>query len=205
MARNKKTASENADDTWVCRICGKEFPEPKEGKKNGGRRYIAVNVPKIWKPWLDEALAKPEIGRTLERRGFTRSHSGLGSWIIYRFLAENTSFRFEYWWTHPIHATIMDYHLLRQMPIFPKLTGEPKFHLYCSYDDSIDCEHVQFAKTIPEIVERLHKTWTEVQIKGKQSEETMALQEMQRERATVKGKASVEFRDGHFIVEPSKE
>ncbi len=60
------------------------------------RKYIAVNVPKGWKPYFDELMDREEVVRQMEMDGFKPTYSGLGCWIIYRYLMDYTDFRFEH-------------------------------------------------------------------------------------------------------------
>lgn len=125
------------------------MPETKKKKK----RYIDVNLPREWQLYLDEALKKPEIKKELEIGNFSKTYSGLGAWVIRRFLVDNTSFRMQYFNTYEDHATIIDNRIRRIIDLYPKPNGE----LWCEHCDRTDCEHVQFALTVPEIAEPLKK------------------------------------------------
>ena len=111
------------------------------------RGYVAVNVPNQWEPYLKELLAKPEIQKNLELSNQTKTYSGLGAWIIWRFLVDNTSFRFEHFNTKEDHITIIDNQIRRTIDIYPKKPNQ----LWCDYDQCNDCDHVAFALTIEEV------------------------------------------------------
>ena len=118
------------------------------------RNYIDVNLPKEWKPFLDEAKANIKIQKQLETKGFSKTYSGLGSWIIHEFLVDNTSFRFQHINTDDRHITIQDNKIKHVFDIHIK---ENPNRLWCEYCDSIDCEHITFAYTIAEVREVLKK------------------------------------------------
>ena len=116
--------------------------------------YVDVNVPRELEPYLKEALENPEIQKELEIGRFRKTYSGLGTWIIQRFLVERTSFHFQHFKTYNGRAAIVDNKLRRLINIYPKLiAGELGF--WCEYCDSTDCEHVEFARTVPEIMRLL--------------------------------------------------
>lgn len=117
------------------------------------RPYIDINVPRDWESYLDEALKKVEIQKKLEIDRFSPTRSGLGTWIISEFLIEHTNFRFKHINTLEKHVTIYDKKMHRYIDIYPK---EPN-QLWCELCDSIDCEHVKFAFTVPEAREGLRK------------------------------------------------
>ena len=117
------------------------------------KRYIDVNVPRELEPYLKEALEKPEVQKELEIGRFTKTYSGLGVWLIHRFLVDKTSFRLQHFKTYNSRATIVDNRLRRLIDIYPKPTGE----LWCEHCDSTDCEHVKFGHTVPEIMKLLEE------------------------------------------------
>ena len=123
------------------------------------KRYIDVNVPREWEQYLTEALKKPEIQKQLKMNHFTKSYSGLGSWIIREFLIAHTGFHFQHFKTYenPIpRATIVDNKIRRLITLYPK-EKESGVELWCEHCDSTDCEHVKFALTVPSIKNLLKK------------------------------------------------
>ena len=114
------------------------------GKK---RKYIDVNLPQQWGPYLKEALTKPEVQKNLELANQTKTYSGLGAWIIWSYLVDNTSFRFQHLNTKENHITIIDNKLRRTIDIYPKEPNE----LWCEYDQSNSCDHVSYTLTIEEV------------------------------------------------------
>jgi hypothetical protein len=119
----------------------------------GKKKYIDVNVPKQWEPYLQEALEKLEIQKQLEINDFTQTYSGLGSWIIREFLLDKTSFRFEHINTKEDHITILDKRIRRVVDVYPREENV----LWCGYCSRSDCEHAAFAVTIPEVRKVLEK------------------------------------------------
>jgi len=123
------------------------------------KRYIDVNIPREWGPYLTEALEKPEIKKQLEMNRFTKSYSGLGSWIIHEFLIAHTGFRFQHFKTYlnPIpRVAIVDNKIRRLINLYPK-KKESGTKLWCEHCDSTDCEHVKFALTVPSTSKILKK------------------------------------------------
>jgi len=127
------------------------LPEPKK------KEYLGVNVPREWEPFLNEALENVEIRKKLEIDGFSKTYSGLGSWIIKQFLLEKTSFHLQHFNTYEDHATIIDNKLRRMIDISIRRIGEREFDLFCQHCEKTTCEHVKFALTVPEIMEHLKK------------------------------------------------
>ena len=118
------------------------------------RPYISVNVPREWEPFLNEALEFPEVLKGLEVSQRDRLPSSLGVWIIEQWLIENTQFRFEHFNTFENYATIKDKkEPNRLFDVYPKNDGK----LWCENCDSIECEHVKYALTVPKVVESLRK------------------------------------------------
>jgi hypothetical protein len=117
------------------------------------RSYIAVNVPNAWEQYLLELLAEPNIQKNLELGGQTNTYSGLGAWIIWEFLVNNTSMRFQHLNTKENHITIIDNQIRRTVDIYPKEPNE----LWCEYDQANDCDHVKYALTIEEVRKVLTK------------------------------------------------
>lgn len=123
-------------------------------KKKVKRAYIDVNVPRGWEPYLNEALELPEVQKALEIASRDSKPSSLGVWIIEQWLIDKTNFRFEHFNTYEDHVTIKD----KKFPnclfdIFPKPNGQ----LSCQNCDSIDCEHVQYVLTLPDVMNDLEK------------------------------------------------
>jgi len=118
-----------------------------------------VNVPREWEQFLNEALELPEVLKGLELSGRDRKPSSLGVWIIEQWLINKTRFRFEHFNTFENYATIKDKKFPNRLyDIYPKDDGQ----LWCENCDSTDCEHVKFARTVPEIIEPLRKKgWKE--------------------------------------------
>lgn len=117
------------------------------------KNYIDVNLPKDWEPYLKELLQNIEVQNKLEIDHFSKTYSGLGCWIISEYLIKNTFFRFKHVNTRESHITIFDRQIHRYLDIYPK---EPE-QLWCEFDDSTDCLHVQYAFTIPEARDGLKK------------------------------------------------
>lgn len=117
------------------------------------RNYIDVNLPKEWKPFLDEALANKRVNAQIVNRGYTETHSGLGKWIIWEYLIEHTSFRFIHINTNDRQITIQD---RRTGTIFDVHIREPQ-QLWCEVCDKTDCEHVHHVFTIEEVRTVLHR------------------------------------------------
>lgn len=125
----------------------------KMGKK---RKYIDVNLPENWEPYLKEALQNPEIRKNLELANLSQTYSGLGVWVVRAFLVDKTSFRMQHLNTKEDHITIIDNKLRRTVDIFPRKPDE----LWCAYDETNDCEHISFALTIEEVRKTLkQKGW----------------------------------------------
>ena len=118
------------------------------------RKYIDVNLPKEWQPFLDEALANLKIQKQLESKSFSRTYSGLGRLITRMFLVENTSFRFQHINTDDRHITIQDNKINHVFDVHIK---ENPNELWCEYCDSTECEHIPFCYTIPEVKKVLKK------------------------------------------------
>ncbi|MDH5481575.1 MAG: hypothetical protein OEY22_01655 [Candidatus Bathyarchaeota archaeon] len=116
--------------------------------KQKGRPYIAVNLPRNWEEFLDEALQDIRIQKELELKGFSKTHSGLGVWIINDFLVNNTSFRFEHLNTQLDKITIVDRKINRVVDVYVRDQGK----LYCGHDCVFDCDHIKFAKQVSEVV-----------------------------------------------------
>lgn len=115
------------------------------------RKYMDVNVPRQWEPYFKEELAKPEIQKSLELSNQSVTYSGLGVWIIWSYLVEKTSFRFQHLNVKDNHITIIDNKLRRIIDIYIK----PSKELWCDYDQSNKCEHVQFVMTIDAVKKAL--------------------------------------------------
>jgi hypothetical protein len=116
--------------------------------KERRRPYIDVNLPREWEKFLAEALQDIRIQKELELKGFSKTYSGLGTWIVKEFLVNNTSFRFEHLNTRLDHITVVDHKINRVVDIYVKDEGK----LYCEYDDAFDCDHIKFAREIPEVL-----------------------------------------------------
>lgn len=120
------------------------------------RKYLDVNVPEIWEPYLREALNKPDVKKNLELANQSQTYSGLGVWIIRNFLVENTSFKLQHLNTKENHITIIDNRLRRTVDVYPREPNE----LWCDFCKGLVCEHTTFALTIPEIRKTLaQKGW----------------------------------------------
>ena len=137
-------------------------------KHKGERPYIGVNVPRKWEPYLNELLTDPEIGKQLVLNKYTKTHSGLGTWIIRKYLIENTSFRFQHLNTIENRAIILDQKIGRTTDVYVIPIDESTFELHCQLCDSEDCEHVKFATTVPAIMMPIEKKG--LQFKGEHGE-----------------------------------
>jgi hypothetical protein len=106
-----------------------------------------------WEPYLKEALEDAKIQKQLETKGFSKTNSGLGIWIIHEFLVNYTSFRFQHVNTHENYITIVDNTIKHVIDVYVKDTNQ----LWCEYCDSTDCEHVDFVFGIPGVRRVLKK------------------------------------------------
>jgi len=126
-------------------------------KKEKERSYIAVNVPREWGQYFEELLERPDIKAQLELDHYRKTYSGLGVWIIRKFLIENTKYRFKHINTLDNHITIQDRKLRRIIDVYVR---DKTKDLWCEYCGNTDCEHVSFSYTIPEVRETLsNKGW----------------------------------------------
>lgn len=126
-------------------------------KPNKKRNYIDVNVPRAWEPYFKELLEKPEVQKELELNGFSKTNSGLGIWIIRRFLVDSTSFHLQHFNTYGDRITIVDNKIRRMVDVHVRPVGEREFELWCEHCDSTDCEHVKYALDLPEAMKPLEK------------------------------------------------
>jgi len=124
--------------------------EGKEKKKP----YLDVNVPRAWETYFEELLERPEIKTQVKEEGFTLTYSGLGVWIIHRFLLEHVrSYRFQRINTVGNRIAFYDKKTRHLIDIYIK----PDKTLYCQFCDSTECEHIEHALTLPDIKEALQK------------------------------------------------
>jgi len=114
----------------------------KEEKKKPKRPYLDVNIPRDWKPYIDELKSNPEIKAKLEINGFTQTTSGLGAWKIKQFFIEHTDFRSTYINTKENKTTIYDIKLRRLTDIYLRPREKD---VWCSLCDATECEHINFA------------------------------------------------------------
>lgn len=117
------------------------------------RKYIDVNLPREWGKHLKEILSDPKMKAKIESRHYTTTNSGIGKWIIYEYLVENTSFRFKHINTYQNKITIKDRRSGRIFDIFVK----DKNHLFCEDCEVGDCEHIDFVLTINEVKKALER------------------------------------------------
>lgn len=110
------------------------------------RPYLAINVPKDLEDYFNELLEKPEYQVRLKDAGLQQTSSSLGRWIIEQFLIENTSYRFIHLNTYEDHVIIQDKKMSRIFAVFFKNEG-----LLCELCEASDCEHIQFAVSLPEV------------------------------------------------------
>jgi len=61
--------------------------------------------------------------------------------------------RFEHFNVYEDHATIWDKKLSLAVDVYPREDGT----MWCKHCESTDCEHVEFALTVPEIIKPLEK------------------------------------------------
>jgi len=119
------------------------------------KEYIGINCPKKWKSYFEELLQRAEIQKQLEIDHFTKTHSGLGSWIIYQFLIEKTDFRFDHFNLDEQGVKIVD----RKLNIIVQVYFKPDA-VFCEYDESNNCKHVEVALSLLEVQKILReKGW----------------------------------------------
>ena len=88
-------------------------------------------------------------------------HSRAG--FIDKILREKIRTRFEHLNVYDDHVTIIDYDLRRTLNIYFKEEG-----VWCEYDESEDCPHIEYVLTIPKVQEILEqKGWKKERIKKK--------------------------------------
>jgi hypothetical protein len=121
-------------------------------KSKEPRPYIGVNLPREWEPWLDELLNDPALRAELEANKYSQTYSGVGVWIIRKFLLEHTDFRFKHINSKEDHITLLDNLQRRIIDVYVK-DGK----LYCEQDASNNCEHTRAVSKYPE-VKKLFKT-----------------------------------------------
>lgn len=122
-------------------------------EKEKKRQYLDVNVPRSLEPYFEELLERPEIKAQVKGEGFTLTYSGLGMWIIHRFLLDNVpAYRFQRINTTGNRISIYDQKLKRLADIYvnPK-TGS----LHCQLCNAEECEHIEYALTLPDIQKAL--------------------------------------------------
>lgn len=122
---------------------------PKEGFRSITVKDHVYNY--FYKKW------KQREGYYQREHGVT-SFAGFATWLLNRMLeqeqAENPLIpRFEHFNIYDDHAKIRD----RELGLYIEVLPKPKGELYCKHCDSTDCVHVQYALTVPEIMERLKK------------------------------------------------
>ena len=124
--------------------------ETKEKKKP----YLDVNVPRAWEAHFEELLERPEIKMQVKEEGFSLTYSGLGVWIIHRFLLDHVpSYRYQRVNTTGNRIAFYDRKLRRLIDIYVK----PDKTLYCQFCNSTECEHIELALTFPDVKETLEK------------------------------------------------
>lgn len=115
------------------------------------KQYLDVNVPRSFERFFEELLEKPEIKAQVKGEKFTLTYSGLGVWIIHKFLLDNVpSYRFQRVNTIGNRISIFDLKIRRIADIYVK--GK---EIYCQLCDSKECEHIAYALTLPDITKRL--------------------------------------------------
>lgn len=119
------------------------MPQPR--KKT--REYIDVNLPRRLEPYLQELLTSKEIQAELELANLSSTPSGIGNWIIRKYLIDKTSYRFEHINVKDNHITIKDRKLSRIVDVWIK----EKNALWCELDNRTDCDHVHAALQVPEV------------------------------------------------------
>jgi len=132
----------------------------EEGKKSKKvRPYIDVNVPIKWEPYFLELLKDPKIQAQLQVAHIKDSKSGLGVLIIREFLLKIPKFRFYHVNTEDKHITIQDEKMGCVADVYVREQGK----LWCEYCDSLDCDHVSYALTLPEVKKALKKKGFDVE------------------------------------------
>jgi len=121
------------------------------------RKYIDVNIPREWEPFLNEAFDLPEVQKGLAITHRDLKPSSLGVWIIEQWLIDKTSFRFQHFNTYKEYITVIDKKLPNlYLDIYPKPDGK----LWCKHDDSNDCVHVQWILRQSDLMQSLkQKGW----------------------------------------------
>jgi hypothetical protein len=115
------------------------------------KQYLDVNVPRSWESFFEELLEKPEIKAQVKGEGFTLTYSGLGVWIIHKFLLDHVpTYRFQRVNTIGNRISIFDLKLRRIADIYVK--GK---EIYCQLCDSTQCEHIEYALTLPDVSKTL--------------------------------------------------
>lgn len=120
-------------------------------EKEKKKQYLDVNVPRAWEPFFEELLEKPEIKAQVKGENFTLTYSGLGVWIIHKFLLDNVpTYRFQRVNTIGNRISIYDKKTRRIADIY---VTDKKIH--CQLCDSTECEHIEFALTLPDVKKTL--------------------------------------------------
>jgi len=123
-------------------------------EKEKKKPYIDVNVPRKWAIHFEELLEKPEIKAQVKEEGFTLTYSGLGVWIIHRFLLDHVpNYRYQRINTTGNRIAFYDRKLRYLIDIYVK----PDKTLYCQFCNSEECEHIEHALTDPDIKKALEK------------------------------------------------
>lgn len=124
-----------------------------ESKK---KPYVDVNVPRAWQSWFEELLERADIKAQVKADGFTLTYSGLGVWIIHRFLLDAVpSYRYQRLNTMGNRISIFDLKIRRIADIYVR--GKDKT-IYCQLCDSTNCEHIEYALTLPDIRKALKES-----------------------------------------------
>ncbi|MEM2972079.1 MAG: hypothetical protein QW270_06645 [Candidatus Bathyarchaeia archaeon] len=120
-------------------------------EKEKKKQYLDVNVPRSWEIFFEELLERPEIKVQVKGEGFRLTYSGLGVWIIHKFLLDHVpAYRFQRINTMGNRISIFDLKIRRLADIY---VIDKKLH--CQLCDSTECEHIEFALTLPDIKKML--------------------------------------------------
>lgn len=118
-------------------------------EKEKRKQYLDVNVPRSWQSFFEELLEKPEIKAQVKGEGFTLTYSGLGVWIIHKFLIDNVpSYRFQRVNTMGNRISLFDLKFRRLADIY--INGKTKT-MHCELCNSDNCEHIKYALTLTDI------------------------------------------------------
>lgn len=122
-------------------------------EKEKKKQYLDVNVPRAWESFFEELLERPEIKAQVKGEGFTLTYSGLGVWIIHKFLLEHVpAYRFQRVNTMGKRISIFDLKIRRLADIY---INEKEKTLHCELCESTTCEHIEHVLTLPDIKKML--------------------------------------------------